>query len=123
RYMQAACTYGYNSTMFFPLKVDVPMSRLPVANWALMAAIAGGSLAGWMRPPVYDMLAGITVIKTEAQPGVKDDALAAVDNLYAAVGAGRNFTATEKREFHPPAWQLPLLALSSVFVEERTLLR
>jgi membrane associated rhomboid family serine protease len=109
--------------MFFPLKTDVPMSRLPLANWALMAAITIGSFAGWMRPPVYDTLAGITVIKSDAPQGVKDDALAAVDNLYAAVGAGRNFTATETREFHPPAWRLPLLAISSVFVEERTMLR
>ena len=109
--------------MFLPLKVDVPMSRLPLANWALMAAITAGSFAGWMRPPVYDQLAGITVIRAEVPQGLKDDGLAAVDNLYGAVGARRNFTANETREFHPPAWKLPLLAISSVFVEQRTLLR
>ena len=105
--------------MFFPLKVDVPWSRLPVANWVMMGAITVGSLLGWMRPPVYDTLAGVTVIKTDAPEGIKDDALVAVDNLYAAVGAGRTFTATEQREFHPPLWKLPLLAISSVFVDGR----
>ncbi len=54
---------------------------------------------------------------------MKDDALAAVDNLYGAVGARRTFTASERREFHPPVWSLPLLAISSVFVEGRTVLR
>jgi membrane associated rhomboid family serine protease len=109
--------------MFFPLKVDVPWSRLPVANWVMMGAITVGSLLGWMRPPVYDTLAGVTVIKTDAPEGIKDDALVAVDNLYAAVGAGRTFTATEQREFHPPLWKLPLLAISSMFVDGRTMLR
>jgi hypothetical protein len=109
--------------MFLPLKVDVPMSRLPLANWALMAALAVVSIAGWLRPPVYDRLAGVTVIKHEAPRGVQDDALAAVDNLYGAVGAGRTFTANEERIFDPPLWKLPLLAISSVFVEGRTVLR
>jgi membrane associated rhomboid family serine protease len=109
--------------MFFPLKVDVPWARLPVANWALMAAIAAGSIAGWMRPGLYDKLVGMTVIKTEAPEGIQDESLAAVDNLYAAVGAKRSFTANEKREFHPPAMSLPVLAVTSVFVEGRTWMR
>lgn len=44
--------------MLIPLYVDVPMNRLPIANWVLMAVITGVSIVGWMSQDVFLFLAG-----------------------------------------------------------------
>ena len=36
--------------MFIPYKVDVPMQRWPLANWALIAVICIASIAVWLNP-------------------------------------------------------------------------
>lgn len=93
------------------------MSRLPVANWVLMGLIAVLSIAGWVRPGVYDTLAGLTVVERESRYADQtDEAFAAIDNLRSRLGAERKFTTQEIRTFEPSWWALPLLAVSSSFV-------
>jgi hypothetical protein len=40
--------------MFLPVNVDVPMTRLPVVNWAIIAIIACTSIVGWNDQRFFD---------------------------------------------------------------------
>ena len=57
--------------MLIPVNVDVPMTRLPVANWGLIAAICGISIFAWGDSEVFDKLAGIEYIDPTA--GMSDE--------------------------------------------------
>jgi membrane associated rhomboid family serine protease len=94
---------------FLPLNVDVPMNRLPVANWLLIGLIAGMTVIGWNDRKVYYWMAGLerrTPARAAADvnsPEYFDQKIQEV--IDDALGVGR--------VFDPPPWKLPIVALTS----------
>ena len=88
--------------MLIPLKVDVPMGRLPWANYVLIAAIVGISIAGFLDTPTFMKFAGIEQSSSDIQVTLDPDGNPVV---LAA-------------QPHLPTKQLPLpvLALTSSFL-------
>jgi membrane associated rhomboid family serine protease len=72
---------------FFPINVDVPMTRLPVTNWVLISLICCISILGWANTDFFCALAGIEGFQFGSQP-----------------------------VFNPPLWRLPIHAIGSSFL-------
>jgi membrane associated rhomboid family serine protease len=89
--------------VFLPLNVDVPMNRLPIANWGLIAVIAGVSLIAWASPGLFGFLVGYD--PPPADSGVASD-------------LARQFA---PRVFNPPWWKMPAVAFTASFVHANIL--
>jgi membrane associated rhomboid family serine protease len=98
--------------MLLPLNVDVPMTRLPIANWVLMALIAGTSIAAWDAPRLFFDMAGMERVAPPPFPANETRAERLIREIQEraedAQGVGR--------QFHPPSSRLPSIALTSSLV-------
>ena len=103
--------------LFLPMNVDVPMDRLPVANWLLIVIITCVSIVCWVNKDVEDALAGTTYLKVHA-----GDASGEINDAY----RDRSVSRQEARDilealrptvtFDAPWYRLLLLAVTNVFV-------
>lgn len=108
--------------MFLPVNVDVPMTRLPIVNWAIIALIACATIVGWNDQSIYDALAGFDY---REMPGIDIDHLTKEQGnalLQRVVTEGYVSLEThEERVFAPPGWKMPILAITSVLVHANIL--
>ena len=113
--------------MLFPINVDVPMTRLPIANWILIGLISLTSLLGWAQTDLLLAMNGLEypedpnavsidelqeMDETELQEMDEEELQALVEEAVASQIA--RFDA--EPVFDPPWWKLPILALSSTLV-------
>jgi membrane associated rhomboid family serine protease len=98
--------------MLLPLNVDVPMSRLPIANWVLMGMITCATVVGWSNRRAYYWMAGMERVHPAQAPGGANPAKDIFNRIHEAVNdaLGRGWV------FNPPAWKLPIIALTSSLV-------
>ena len=104
------------SNVLFPLNVDVPMSRLPVANWILIGLISLTTFLGWANTDLLLAMAGVEY--QEAPNTLSLDDLRQMDEeeIQAALeeaSASELLQFGPEPVFNPPWWKLPILAISS----------
>lgn len=90
--------------MLIPMSVDVPMTRLPVANWLLIGLIACTSIVGWYNADVFDAMAGID------RPADGETEIRIPARIREAYGI------QIRPVFNPPLWQWPVVAITSSFL-------
>ncbi|MCR4411168.1 MAG: rhomboid family intramembrane serine protease [Thermoguttaceae bacterium] len=97
--------------MCLPLNVDVPMTRLPVANWVLIGLILCASVAGWCDERIADLLAGLD--RPAPQWRAPDGRPGAPDSQQIAIANARQFG---RARFRPSWWQYPIIAVTCTFL-------
>jgi membrane associated rhomboid family serine protease len=102
--------------MLIPVNVDVPMTRLPIANWALIGLICCITFLGWADTDFRDTLAGIEYRLQSAAPTLEDWEQLSDEEIRAlleeAIERGAVLFGPQP-VFEPPWWKLPILAVTS----------
>ncbi len=104
--------------MLFPINVDVPMTRLPIANWILIGLISLTTFLAWAQTDLLLAMAGVhyredpNALSLDELRQMDEEELQAV--LEEATADSFQFEA--ELVFDPPWWKLPILAVSSTLV-------
>ena len=110
--------------MLFPINVDVPMTRLPIANWILIGLISLTTFLAWAQTDLLLAMVGVELREAPNAPSL-DDLLEMDDTdlremddedlleLVQEAIAAESSQGMPQPVFDPPWWKLPILAISS----------